>query len=63
MDDFLSLPDAELAEPDELLELESPDESEPFLDSDPEDDEPFAAADDDSLPAPTVLEPFRLSVR
>ena len=61
-DDFLSLPDPELAEPDELLELESLDEPEPFLDSDAVDDEPFAAADD-SLPAPTVLEPLRLSLR
>jgi hypothetical protein len=70
-DDFLSLPDlslpdlslpeAELAEPDELPELESLDEPEPFLDSDPVDDEPFAAAEDDSLPAPTEL--LRLSVR
>ncbi len=70
VDDFLPLPDAEPAESadpadpaesDELLELESLEE--PVLDSEPVDDEPFAAADDDSLPAPTVLEPFRLSLR
>jgi hypothetical protein len=68
-DDFLSLPlpdfePSELDELDELLELDSPEEpEEPFLDSPPVDDDPFAPAVAGSLPAPTVLAPFRLSVR
>ncbi len=51
-DDFLSLPDAEPAELDELLEPDSLEEAD--LDSEPADDVPFAPADDDSLPADSL---------